>query len=304
MVHKTNWMTCFVWSVWCGIFIQACSTAPRVISIPAASGKPLPRLRIGGDYGEALGAMTTFMVQDLELPQVEGVVWLYPTRSSFESALAADYVNDLKQVEKQFGTKGKEAFEQTINTRAAQTAASSIAVGKYRRVLVNEWYFMRTPWWESIRVLAHELTHTAQHELVDGQFIAADRWLVEGFAEWVSYKFLDAIGIDSFAKSRERNIDMIASAKQFQTFPSLTQMVSGADWQTWNRNLGYVATYSQAFVAVDFLVEKRGLPSVIEYFRLFTKLDNRERNFRTAFGESVSKFTEEVNAYVRELVGK
>jgi len=163
MVHKTNWMTCFVWSVWCGIFIQACSTAPRVISIPAASGKPLPRLRIGGDYGEALGAMTTFMVQDLELPQVEGVVWLYPTRSSFESALAADYVNDLKQVEKQFGTKGKEAFEQTINTRAAQTAASSIAVGKYRRVLVNEWYFMRTPWWESIRVLAHELTHTAQH---------------------------------------------------------------------------------------------------------------------------------------------
>jgi len=97
---------------------------------------------------------------------------------------------------------------------------------------------------------------------------------------------------------------MIASAKQFQTLPSLTQMVSGADWQTWNRNLGYVATYSQAFVAVDFLVEKRGLPSVIEYFRLFTKLDNRERNFRTAFGESVSKFTEEVNAYVRELVGK
>jgi len=71
---------------------------------------------MGGDYGEALGAMTTFMVQDLELPQVEGVVWFYPTRSSFESALAADYVNDLKQVEKQFGTKGKEAFEQTINT--------------------------------------------------------------------------------------------------------------------------------------------------------------------------------------------
>ncbi len=220
---------------------------------------------MGGDYGEALRAMSTFMVQYLELPQVVGVVWFYPTRSSFESALAADYVNDLEQVEKRFGTKGREVFEQNINTQAAQTAASSIAVGKYRRVLVNEWYFMRAPWWESIRVLAHEPTHTAQSELVDGQFIAADRWLVEGFAEWGAYKFLDAIGIDSFSKSLERNIDLIASAKQFQTFPSLTQLVSGADWQTWSRTLGHVATYSQAFMAVDFLVEGRGLPSVIEY---------------------------------------
>jgi hypothetical protein len=244
------------------------------------------------------------MVRDLELPQVEGVVWFYPIRSSFESALAADYVNDLKQIEKQFGTKGREAFEQNINAQAAQTAASSIAVGKYRRVLVNEWYFMRAPWWESIRVLAHELTHTAQNELVDGRFIAADRWLVEGFAEWVSYKFLDALDMDSFSKSRERNIDLIASAKQFQTFPSLTQMVSGADWQTWSRTLGHVATYSQAFVAVDFLVDERGLPSVIEYFRLFTKLNNRERNFRTAFGEPASKFAEEFDTYLRGLIGK
>lgn len=284
--------------------MQACSTAPRVISIPVASGKPLPRLRMGGDYGEALGAMTTFMVRDLELPQVEGVVWFYPTRSAFESALAADFLNDLQQVEKQFGPKGKAAFEASISAGAAQTAATAVAVGKYRRVLVNEWYFMRYPWWESIRVLAHELTHTAQRELVDGRFTAADHWLVEGFADWVSYKFLDALGIDNFSKSRERNIELIASAKQFQTFPSLTQMVSGADWHTWNRTLGYVATYSQAFVAVDFLVEKRGLPSIIEYFRLFKKLNNRERNFSSAFGESLSKFAEEFDIYLRGLVGK
>ena len=120
----------------------------------------------------------------------------HPNRSAFESALAADYLNDLKQVEKQFGPKGKAAFEQNLDARAAQTAASFIAVGKYRRVLVNEWYFMRYPWSESVRVLAHELTHTAQSELVDGRFTAADRWLVEGFADWVSYKFLDSVNVD------------------------------------------------------------------------------------------------------------
>ena len=196
MSHNPKWIMYFVWSIWCGIFVQACSTAPRVIPIPAASQNTLSSLHMGGDYGEALATMITFMVRDLGLPQVEGVVWFYPNRSAFESALAADYLNDLKQVEKQFGPKGKAAFEQNLDARAAQTAASFIAVGKYRRVLVNEWYFMRYPWWESVRVLAHELTHTAQSELVDGRFTAADRWLVEGFADWVSYKFLDSVNID------------------------------------------------------------------------------------------------------------
>ena len=301
---KRNWITCLVWSVWYGISIQACSTAPRVIPIPAASENALPSLRMGRDYTEAVAAIMTYMVRDLGLPQVEGVVWFYPTRSAFESALAADYLNDLKQIEKQFGPKGKAAFEQNIDTTAAQTAASSIAVGKYRRVLVNEWYFTKYPWWESIRVLAHELTHSAQSELVDGQFTLADRWVVEGFAEWVSYKFLDALNIDKFSKSRERNIDILASARQFQTFPSLAQMASGTAWQTWTRTLGHGATYRQAFAAVDLLVEQKGLPTVIEYFRLFKKTNNRDRNFIIAFGEPLSKFEEQFTEHLRSLLGK
>ena len=171
-------------------------------------------------------------------------------------------------------------------------------------MLVNEWFFMRYPWWESIRVLAHELTHSTQSELVDGRFTAMDRWLVEGFADWVSYKFLDALGIDNFSKSRQRAIDLLASARQFQTFSSLAQLASGTDWQTWNRTLGHVATYSQAFTAVDLLVEQKSLPVVIEYFRLFKKLNNRERNFVIAFGESLSAFEETFNAQLRGLIGK
>ncbi len=92
MTRKMKWIRHLVWSVVCGILVQACSTAPRVIPIPAASENKLPSLRMGGDYGEALAAMMTFMVRDLGLPQVEGVVWFYPNRSTFESALAADYL--------------------------------------------------------------------------------------------------------------------------------------------------------------------------------------------------------------------
>jgi hypothetical protein len=275
-----------------------------MIPMPVASEKLRPSLRMERDYTEALAAMTTFMVRDLGLPQVEGAVWFYPNASAFESALAADYLNDLKQIEKQFGPKGKAAFEQNIDANAARTAASYIAVGKYRRVLVNEWYLMKYPWWESIRVLAHELTHSAQSELVDGQFVAADRWLVEGFAEWVSYKFLDAVNVAGFSTSRELCIDRIASASWIQTFPSLAQMATGTDWQVWSRNLGYEATYIQAFMAVDFLVEQKGLANVIEYFRLFKNLNNRGRNFITTFGEPLSAFEEKFNTHLRGLVGK
>ena len=126
------------------------------------------------------------------------------------------------------------------------------------------------------------------------------RGLLNGFP----IKFRDSLGIDNFSKSRERNIDLIASARQFQTFPSLAQLASGTDWQTWNRTLGHGATYSQAFTAVDFLVEQKGLSAVIDYFRLFKKLNNRDRNFVIAFGEPLSAFEEKFNAHLRGLVGK
>ncbi len=43
---------------------------------------------------------------------------------------------------------------------------------------------------------------------------------------------------------------------------------------------------------------------MIEYFRLFKKLNNRERNFVIAFGESLSAFEETFNAQLRGLIGK
>jgi hypothetical protein len=82
------------------------------------------------------------------------------------------------------------------------------------------------------------------------------------------------------------------------------QLARNADWITWSRTLGLPSTYGQGFIAVDFLIDEKGLPAVVEYFRLFKTLNNRERNFATAFGESMGAFDERFTNYFKVLIGK
>jgi len=45
------------------------------------------------------------------------------------------------------------------------------------------------------------------------------------------------------------------------------------------------------------------LPAVVEYFRLFNKLNNRERNFTTASGEAIKTFEEKFDKHLKSLLG-
>jgi hypothetical protein len=83
-----------------------------------------------------------------------------------------------------------------------------------------------------VRVLAHELTHTAQRELENGGPTASDQWLREGFAEWVGYKVVDTFRAQDFTDSRKRALDSIGTATSYQTFPSLLQLARNPDWIT------------------------------------------------------------------------
>jgi hypothetical protein len=282
--------------------------APRVVQIPTVLEPVRPAVSGTADYPQTLAAIVSVMVGDLKLPPADGTVNFYPNSIVLESALIAEYEKDLEQLERQLGPKEKERFQatktETIALAARQSATTAVAIGMYKRVLVNEVIFIRYPWSERIRVLAHELTHTVEKGIVDGPLMSADLWLVEGFAEWVAYKVLDALDIESFAKGRERTIDVAAKARQYQTFPLLTQLVTWAEWQTWARILGREATYGQSLLAVDFLIDQKSLPAVVEYFRLFGKLNNRERNFVTAFGEPVAKFEGEFSQHLQTLLGK
>ena len=288
--------------------LAGCVSAPRMIAIPPVAESDRPRVDRSTDYQEVLAAIAFIMARDLNLPVVGGSVTFFPTQVSYEAGVVAESQRDLERLRKQLGIQARQlnekAVEEGVIFAARRTAASSMAVGMHMRVLVNERQLTRQPWWERARVLAHELTHMFERALIEGRLVLWDRWLSEGFADWVSYAVLDRLGADTFVKSRKAKVEEIARAKSSQAFPTLTQLVTGEEWVTWLQTLGPAATYTQAFLAVDLLVERKGLPAFVEYFRLFGTLNNRERNFLSAFGEPVATFEEKFSQHLKRLTGR
>jgi hypothetical protein len=299
----------FLWLVCCSIgfstVLHGCASAPQVLTIPAVSDNTKPPPYGTKDYAATLAAIMSVMVRDLGLPPIDGgSVTLYPSQASYEAGVVAQAAENLERLRKQLGARAKEMKEAESVLAATTMAVGSNAVGMYKRVLVNEWRVAKFSWPEWVRLLAHELTHAADRELVDGRPAAGDQWLREGFAEWVGYKVVDTFGAQGFADSRKHALNSIVIATSYQTFPGLRQLARRSDWITWSRTLGRAATYGQAFIAVDFLIEEKGLPAVIEYFRLFKKMNNRERNFVTAFGESLGVFDGRFSKHLQVLLGK
>ena len=284
--------------------LPGCISSQQVLPIPSIVDTSKPPPSGTKDYAAALAAIMLVMVRDFGLPAIDGgSVTLYPSQKAFEAGVVAHISANTERLHKQLGPRAKPLNESAVVASATITAVGSNAVGMYKNVLINEWRITKYSWLEWIRVLAHELTHTTQFELTDGRFLP-DQWLNEGFAEWVGYKVVQSFGAQDFAVSRKVVLDSIVTATSRQTFPTLSQLARNPDWITWTRTLGRPATYGQGFIAVDYLIQERGLSAVIEYYRLFKKLNNRERNFVTAFGESVSafdgRFSEHLNVLLRK----
>lgn len=284
------------------LIIQGCATGPHVLTIPSATGTIRNIDYQPGDYEKTLAAITSVMVSDLNLPAVHGFVTFYPSQASYEAGVMRATEEDLVRLREQLGPRGNQLNREAVLLAAKRSAVSSAALAMYRQVLVNEWTFAKTPALEQLRTLAHELTHVVQKEMVDGRLVLLDQWLAEGFAEWVGYKVADILAVEAIAKSRETALDLIATAKSYQTFPSLQQLALNSDWITWSRTLGRTATYSQAFIAVDYLIEQKGVPAMIQYFRLFRKINDHNRNFATAFGEPIPSFDDRFTRHLEALL--
>ena len=291
----------------CAAFL-GCVSAPRIIPLPVASEAIRPSAANLKDYPEAIAAIVSILTGDLGLPAPEGTVTLYPNGMTLEAALLVEMQKDSELIEAQLEPKAREKFrvgrDERLALQARQLATTSSAIAMHKRIFVNELLFFRYPWYERVRFLAHEMAHVVERGTSNGRPTSAARWMQEGFAEWVAYKVQEAIDIETFAKARERSVDTIAKAKVFQTFPSLTQLNTGEDWLTWVRTLGLAATYAQAFLAVDFWIEQSGLSPVVEYFRLFNKLNNRERNFTVASGDTIKTFEEKFDNHLKSLIGR
>ncbi len=287
-----------------GAILAGCTTAPQVLTISSTSDAVTPPPSGSKDYAQTLAAIASVMSRDFKLPVVDVSVTVYPSQSSYESGVVANAGRDRERLQQQLGSGAKLPSEAEFVDSLRRLAVSSSAVGNYRRVLVNDSHAARLRWHEWVRLLAHELTHSAQSELINGRLASADQWLREGFAEWVGYTVADKFGAESFAKSRQSVIDLIATARSYQTFPSLNQLARNSDWVTWLRTLGRAGTYGQALIAVDVLIEQKGIETVVDYFRLFEKVNNREKNFLTAFGETLSTFDERFSRHLGVLIGR
>jgi len=269
------------WFFCVAVIIAGCA-GQQVLPISYTTGAPAPHLRRSSDYGDTATAIAFAMVEELKLPKFETVLYIYPSLSDYK----AGFVNELQGSPEQ-----------------ASASSDSVAISncQYKKILVNGHWFSRVPWTAKVKTLAHEMTHVTQFALGKWSCREAHAWITEGYANWLAYRILDKLSVDNFASARGEYLKAVAEFKSFRTLPSLAAISHYPDWDYTTRSMGYEATYSQAFLAVEYLIERNGLEGIVKYLSLFEDSEDAEANFKTAFGAEFSTFEADFNAYFLKL---
>lgn len=257
------------------IGLVACTAGtarPWTLATGAVRARPVDQGAWISDYDTALASIARVMEGDMGLPAVPVDLRFYPDRAAFRAALEAD------------GYDGQLALD---------AAATMTAITGHRRVLINESVLRPLEWPYRVALLAHELTHAVQYELSGGRRGASEQWVREGFAEWVEVQVLAELGFTTRPEARR-----IAEARvrRAQALPALTSLVTFPDWVRAGVRIGTEGLYAQAMLAAERLVDRHGVATVLAYFQSFERSDDRERNFRRAFGEDLSAFDRDFRA--------
>lgn len=260
------------WSVLACAALTACATAPagpRAISTDGLRARPAYDLEWITSYETALATVGAIMERDLRMPRLQVTVRFYPDRQAFESALV--------------GVGYDPAF-------ARDTAEIMTAIGGHRGVLINDGKLGSQPWSRRIATLAHELTHSLQYEVGGGHRGTSDQWLREGFAEWVTVRVLERLGLTTLDEATMRGTLALRDMRSPDRLPSLGVMVTFPQWVALGRGGQGAVMYDQAFVASDFLIRRHGIEAMVAYFTRFATSQDRVANFRAAFGEDLETF--------------
>jgi hypothetical protein len=218
------------------------------------------------DYPVALDAIVDAFEQ-LGLPRVDVRLILFPDRRSFEQGL----------------------LESGYTPALARSASSFSAIGGARAVLVNAGEVERLDRTRRIQLVAHELVHSLQYRFGNGTRGASEQWLREGFAEWVSYRVADHLGLASFDALRDDLLGALTNAPFGLQPAPFDRLVTFPQWVEAQRRYD-VPLYTQAFVAVDLLIELHDVPTVVHYFEQFKATDDYQRAFADAFGAERAAF--------------
>lgn len=257
------------------VFASACAVShePQLVTIPQPGLRPASRVDQVYDYRTAAATVASILDRDLGFPPFPATFRFYPHQEAFEKALlAVGYDAEL----------------------ARATARTMTAVGGYRGVILNDGKLGMLPWAERVALLAHELGHSLQYELGGGRRGTSDQWLREGFAEWLAVRVLerlDGISMREVRDARHRELRIAGRART----PRLADLVTFPEWVQAGQRHG-AAMYALSLLAVDFLLERHGVPAVVDYFKRFASSEDRVGNFRAAFGEEIGSFEAALSA--------
>ena len=218
-------------------------------------------------YQSALAAIVDAFDEALGLPRANVKLVLFADRHAFEEGLlTSGYPPDL-----------------------ARSASSFAAIGGARAVFVNAGVVNRFDRTGRVQLVAHELVHSLQYQFSGGTRGASEQWLREGFAEWVSLRVTAHLGLASFNALREDLLAPLAgvrfglSPEPFDTLVTFPQWVNA-------QQRSEAPLYPQAFMAVELLIEMRGVPAVIGYFERFRTTTEHQGAFASAFGMERASF--------------
>jgi len=260
------------------LFVSACG-ATKIAPVTPAAATSAVTLDVPVAHRPAVEEIVTIMRRDLALPLPARVrVFVYDSRASFRTGLidegyvAPDRVNEIASFAAGLARPGRVL----LHSRAARG---------------------RTEW---RRLIAHELTHVVEFGLAGGDG-RADQWLAEGLAERVAFDVLERLGDDSLAERRTR---ALSGARKHPGFAAgrldLAALGSPREFTLRHQRDGSLETYQLSFLMADYLVQRHGMSSVLDYFQNCREMD-RDRAFARTFGQSIQQFETEVLAHLQGL---
>lgn len=143
---------------------------------------------------------------------------------------------------------------------------------------------------DRVRLVAHEVMHLVQLELAGPARPA--QWMMEGTAEWAALAVLDHLGARDVTRRRRTAHEAARGYLAAHPDFSPASVRHPADFRAWHRRAG-TAAYHVAYVLAERLVERHGVPRVMEYFRAFRDTADVAANFERVFTVGTATFIAE-----------
>lgn len=263
------------------VFVLSGCFAPQVIPIRYRSGSGTPSIERWSDYSVQAAAIASALARELELPSFEGVLYVYPSHNDFKKG----FEKELKELSE---------------TALSSDVVAALAICSEKKILA--YWSSSVPWIAQVKSLTHEMTHLSHFAL--GKWTCSrpgHAWLMEGFANWMAFRILEGLSVDTFKASHEDFLHGVREFRIRQEFPSLKQLSPYRDWPDMVQTLGYSGTYQQSFFAVDYLIERKGLDSIVKYFTFFEQSADADKNFKAAFGFEFPDFEIDFSNYLTKI---